>query len=414
MLAARVGEDKRKIDAKYYRKEKHGDPICLYCDEKVTYRKGKTPHFMVTDRKEHSCPYYSDYVEQIVLSLPQETVDLRRSRDNGTLVFNLDFEKETTKNEAVTSSSQNKKTTGDNDNLHPILRKRVPGSNHSLTRLKTNFKFIQDIYDFIRRNERDQVLKCSFMVMGQKLKGEELIPKFSDILKMNEIGSLHHFNRFLLGKVLNIRTSLSGHIHVTLKGQKFEGKFINAKMIFMKPLVDQLGLNESDFFLDRLIMFYGKPQVKVNKKGEKEIIAFIHQSDEFEFGKIMTNDGDFVDSFDEMHIDNFLNHQLISHYIPTLYDGKELFSVENGVDQFYVPDWILYINKITIVEYFGFYTDEYKERKKRKIEYYSKLPDYEFLALEKEDLLHDFHGLKEKLLRIDPDLKLKHFEFRGS
>jgi hypothetical protein len=414
MLAARIGEDKRKIDAKYYRKEKHGEPICLYCDGKVTFRKGKTPHFMVTDRKGHSCPYYSDYVEQIILSLPHETVDLRRSRDCSMLVFTLNFEKEPNKNQAASSSSPNQKTAGDNDNLHPILKKRVLGSNHSLTKLKTNFKFIQDIYDFIRRNERDQVLKCSFMVKGQKLKGDELIPKFSDILRMNETSSLHSFNRFLIGKVLSVRTSSSGHIQVTLKGQKFEGNFINAKLIFMKTLVDQLGLNEADFFLDRFVMFYGKPQVKANEKGEKDIIAFIHQPDEFEFGKIMTNDGDFVDSFEEMHIDNFLNHQLISHYIPTLYDGKELFSVKNGVDQFYVPDWFLYINKITIVEYFGFYTDEYKARKQRKIEYYSKLPDYEFLALEKEDLLHDFRSLKEKLLKIDPDLKLKHFEFRGS
>ncbi|WP_209809947.1 hypothetical protein [Ammoniphilus resinae] len=400
MLYARYGENKLKVKSTDYSKEVHGDAICPFCDGKMTWRRGKTPHFMVAERKTHTCQYFSNYLNRLCYQFPRNTVDLRRGSD-GSPIFNLEFEGET-KIKKNSKGERDVKTKLDGQEVLPSVIQGLKQSSISTTKLKTNFKFIHDIYDFIRANERDQVLNCTFIVKGKKIKGEELLPKFSDILDLHANNKLHEMNRFLVGRILDVRIFGTGTIQVTLKGEKMSGSFVNPKIIIKKDVIQKLALDETDFRKNRFIMFYGKPSI--NEK--REIIAFVNKPEDFEFGKISAIDGDFVDSLEEMHIDNYFNHQGIRHYIPTINNGKDLFSVCAGEDHFYVPDWILYTGTIIIVEYFGFYTEEYLEKKLRKIQYYSSLPHYKFISLEKSDIVDNFQGLKNKLLEIDPTLKL--------
>lgn len=393
---ARYGLEKKIISAAYYRENKHGDPFCKYCDGRMTIVRGDNaiPHFRVVDRATHTCKYFSNAIEEIVESCGL-TVKMDR-KNNESPIFHLDFEKEL----KGASTKEPSKTTKLDDEYKPYYSTTPTSVMQGKLKLKTRFKFVTDMYLLILKNPMDQVLKCRFTIrengVTKKIKVNDLIPNIAHLISLNKKEKLSDRKRFILGTILSAKETINKNIEITLYGEKIGAGYINHKIIIMKKVWVEEGLNISDFYRDRFVVFYTKPKFNDDKKNE--IVSFIHSNEDFGFGKLTAKDGDWCDSKEEKSIDDFLYYWNIKHDVPDIDIGKKLFQVENGVDRFYVPDWILYIEgKKIIMEYFGFYTQEYLDRKLRKIEYFSNLSDYLFLAIEKEDLKDDFRGLKEKL-----------------
>lgn len=88
------------------------------------------------------------------------------------------------------------------------------------------------------------------------------------------------------------------------------------------------------------------------------------------------------------------------------YGSKKYRFKNNKYNESYMPDWVLKTkDKDIIVEYFGLYTENakdefllnYKQKTHRKIDYYTNLTDYSFLALYPKDLQANYKGLINKL-----------------
>lgn len=401
---ARYGTNKKKVKASDNTKGVHQDLVCPFCNGKATHRRGKTPHFMVVDRSSHTCEFFSNYLENLAGHYTRETIDLSRTED-GSPVITLNLSEETTLNKKSQLDDPSKNS---EEMPSKAIAKQLV-QQPAQPKLKETFRFIDYVYDFIRKNEREQILRCTFIVDGKRLKAAELIPTFQDVLRLHEKGTLGELKRFIVGKILSVKQYKNGTVQITLKGQRIDSsKFINAKVIFKHDVIQKNGIDETEFYPNRSFIYYGKPIID-----NKEIVMFCHRLEDFDLGKVQSLDGHEVDSADEMHIDNFLDFQQIEHHRPSIVHSMAHFQPNNGVDHFYVPDWILPFERPVVVEYFGFYTEDYLSKKERKIEYFSHLKDWDFIALEKEDLRNNFKGLRQKLLEKNPDLKLKDYEYRG-
>lgn len=100
-----------------------------------------------------------------------------------------------------------------------------------------------------------------------------------------------------------------------------------------------------------------------------------------------------------------IHEYLISKYNNVLYcnnsNKNKWYNLK--YDECYIPDWI--IDNNIIIEYFGFLnknssTDrfiKYEKKTKRKIEFFSNIPDFTFIDLYKEDLFNNLTGVKNKL-----------------
>ncbi|MEK5183225.1 hypothetical protein [Paenibacillus sp. FSL P4-0288] len=401
---ARYGSVKKSISAAYYREEKHGEIICKFCDGRMTIVRPEKrgPHFRVVDRSTHTCKYFSNAIESIVEDC-KTTVRMDR-KNNESPLFHLSFDGEI-KNEKLTDSP----VLESEDEYVPFYSSSTSSVMKGKPKLKTRFKFIGDMFSLILYNPRDEVLKCRFTIQEngviKKIKAIDLIPSYRHLVTLNEKNKISDRKRFVVGTILSAKETINKNIEITLYGEKIESRYINHKIIIMKKVSEETGLNISDFYRDRFIMVYTKPKFSSDKKNE--FVSFVHSFEDFEFGKLTSKDGDWCDSKEEMGIDNFLYFWNIRHDVPDIEVGKTLFESKNGIDQFYVPDWIIYIEgKKVIMEYFGFYTPEYMERKLRKIDYFSNLPDYLFLAIEREDLRNEYKELKNKLNHLFPSLQL--------
>lgn len=77
-------------------------------------------------------------------------------------------------------------------------------------------------------------------------------------------------------------------------------------------------------------------------------------------------------------------------------------------DENYIPDFYIKNEKPIIIEYFGMYNEnnknkmfvDYNEKTKRKIEFFNSLEGYNFIAIFPQDLKNNFEGLKNKLKLI--------------
>lgn len=399
---ARYGPDKKSISALFYRQEKHGEIFCKFCDGKMIFVRPdkKAPHFRVNNRESHTCKYFSNAIEDIVESC-NDTVRIDR-KNNESPVFHLNFEKT---NKIAKGEVTSTKFKSDNEYI-PYVSTSYKSIMQGKAKLKTHFKFIADMYSLILKNPADQVLKCRFTIhengVTKKVKAVDLIPNIPHLITLNEKNKLSDRKRFIVGTILSAKETKNKNIEITLYGEKIDSGYINHKIIIMKNACLEAGLSVSDFYRDRFIVFYIRP--KIEKKNE--ILSFVNSYDDFEFGKLTAKDGDWCDSKDEKKIDDFLYRWRIEHDVPDIDVGKKLFEVQNNIDRFYVPDWILYIeDKKVVMEYFGFYTQEYMERKARKIEYFTDLKDYLFIGIDKIDIDNDFEGLKNKLCNLFPRLR---------
>jgi hypothetical protein len=128
-----------------------------------------------------------------------------------------------------------------------------------------------------------------------------------------------------------------------------------------------------------------------------------------QFNQIISSDGVKLDSNDEKIIHEYLikNFSEVNYY-----DNNQKNSYKwhnNLTDENYIADWI--INNNIIIEYFGWYNKysygksnlitDYIDKANRKIEYFSSLDNYNFIAFFPNDLKNNLKGVKEKLSIIN-------------
>ena len=118
-------------------------------------------------------------------------------------------------------------------------------------------------------------------------------------------------------------------------------------------------------------------------------------------------DGTMLNSIEEKNVYDYIKFTLKINIKPISIKRDKKYKFTNKeYNENYIPDFIIKNkNKPTIIEYFGFYNEnnknkifiEYANKTKRKIEYFNNLEGYNFIGLFPEDLKNNFKGVKEKL-----------------
>ncbi|MDQ0255455.1 hypothetical protein J2S74_002837 [Evansella vedderi] len=396
--------------ARDYDEAIHGELICPFCPRgKMSIRrpKNRRDHFVVKNRSSHTCDYFSNSIEDKVSHYPSDTVMVNRQGSNLTFTLFVDGDTHLTVDKKYPSISLPSSRAYKHQSYESVTKTR------SVPKAKISMMFIQDMYDLIKSNENDKALSFKFKISKKSFKVREIIPEVQDILKLDKKKSLKKHKRFIVGTIFKCsRNVKSGNLLLTLKREIDEdGSFIYTNVVVMKEYLEKMGYCEVDFRVQRKIILYSKP--KVDRK-RKAITVFARSEEDMILWHDKSKDHDYVNSEIEKHIDNYLSYQGIVHYVPSLEVGKELFTLSTKENKFYVPGWIVYIgSKPIIMEYCGHYPTEHKELMKHKINYFSSLEQYNFIALEKEDLIPKFEGLERKLKNIVTRLDLKPFTYYG-
>jgi hypothetical protein len=182
----------------------------------------------------------------------------------------------------------------------------------------------------------------------------------------------------------------------------FINKVIDDKLVSSVKDIAKLPVN-------KLLNEYrlGTLTVKFNDIGFLFSFAYSNTFNHQDFiNKVYSEDGERFDSRDEVLIHQFLKKEFknVKYFYNNVLEKNKWFNIKTNEN--YVPDWI--INNNIIVEYFGWYNEKsenetfkgYREKTKRKIDYFSELPSYKFVAVYPSDLKNDLEGLKSKLSTI--------------
>ncbi|RRJ54875.1 hypothetical protein EHV15_35465 [Paenibacillus oralis] len=400
MQWARYGSEKKNISAMYYREAKHGDVFCRFCNGKMTYVKtgNRSPHFRVSDRKTHTCKYFGNDIEEIV-SACSSVVELDR-KNNESPIFKLKM-KSKGRDQSFAESAVNHSADG------------LPLRNmcfHQCVKEKELFKFIFDIHNNFLKNEHDHVLQFRFVLEEggslAKIKAEDLIPSYKSIIQLDAKGKLSNRKRFIVGSILSAKETVKKNIEVTLRGEKTEsGFYINHTVIFMKRALDVMNLHIGDFYKNRPIIVYAKYKMNENKR---EIISFVSDVDDFDFGKYTSMDGDWLDNSEKREIDDFFYTRNIIHTVPNPTMAKLYFQQENSI---LVPDWVIFLKEAPVVVDFAERPNDILHGPlELKRDYFVNRKDCYYMNVFKEDLANNYAGLKKKILAIQPNLQLNFYE----
>ncbi|MCM3130612.1 MULTISPECIES: hypothetical protein [unclassified Paenibacillus] len=397
MQWARYGYEKKQISAEYYREAKHGEVTCRFCEGKMAYVStgNRKPHFRVVDRKTHTCKYFGNEIEKIVES-SSEVVQMNR-KNNENPVFTLNIESAKQSNEKTLQSIAS-------DSFLTSLDLMRSSKGNSL------YKFIHDLHAMFLKNEYDKVLQFRFIVAeggtAQKIKAEELVPSYKQIIDMHTKGKLTSRKRFIVGTILSSKETIKRNVEVTLRGEKSsDGSYINHKIIIMKYVLDQQNLDVTDFIKGNTIVVYAKLKLSDTKR---EVISFVSSKDDFDFGRYTSLDGDWLDSQDKKIVDDFFYLCNIKHVVPDHAMTKQYFYHE---DLLLKPDWVLFIrNKTIVIDYVVSQKDFISNKSEPRGDYFINRTDYHYMKVLKEDIEDNFYGLKKKLHEIIPNLQLNLYE----
>jgi hypothetical protein len=399
MQWVRYGSEKKHISAPYYRESKHGEVLCRYCDGKMAFVKAenRSPHFRVVDRKTHTCKYFGSDLDTIVEACSDSVRMDRKNNESPIFYLKLDPSK----------SALTEETEEQDQPLSVANRRFLPAN-----KTKQLFKFIFDVHELLLKSEFEQVLQCRFVLeeegAAKKIKSNDLIPSYKQVQNLDDKGKLQERKRFVVGLILSAKETVKKNIEITLRGEKTAaGSYVNHKVIFMKKVLDDSGLEVSSFYKGRPLVIYAK--LKMNET-KREIISFVSQSNDFGFGKFTSLDGDWLDSIDEKSTDDYFYLRNISHDIPDTEMAMKYFSFNLETSKTYLmPSWILYFKNMTVVVDYIKFGEEAAVREMRN-KFFKSLDDYRFLELSNEDLLDNFAVLKDKLLLLQPNLQLNFYE----
>jgi hypothetical protein len=401
MRWARYGPDKKQISALQYNQSKHGEVYCRFCNGKMIYvgGGGRAPHFRVADRKSHTCKYFGNDIEELVATC-SNAVKLNRQINESPL-FTLQLD-------PLINPVEDQPASGDYVPQElSVAAFYMKGSDKE----KSVFKFIHDLHDKYLKNEYENVLRFRFIVneAGQKkrVKAEDLIPSYKQVLRLVSSNKLGERKRFVVGSILSAKETPRKNIEVTLRGEKIpEGYYINHKVIFMNHALQQLNLQLSDFYRGRSIVVYGKLKLSDTKR---EIVSFVSQKEDFDFVRYTSLDGDWLDSQEKKKIDDFFYMRNLAHVVPGDKLAKHFFEFEGRV---HMPDWIVFLrDKTLVVDYTNSPNDYLSGRLELRRDYFINHTPYIYLSIFKEDLEDNYKGLKQKLHEIQPGLQLNFFEF---
>lgn len=401
MQWARYGSEKKNISAMYYREAKHGNVICRYCDGRMAFVKtgNRSPHFRVVDRKTHTCKYFGNDIEEIVAGCSSAVELDRRNNERPIFKLNMDCKK---KGQLLSEGSRAKSSVAEAHLRNMIF--------HPVAKEKQLFKFIFDIQQSFLKNEFDRVLQFRFVLEESgskvKIKAEDLIPSYKNIIQLDAKGVFSKRKRFIVGSILTAKETPKKNIEVTLRGEKLDtGFYINHKVIFMKNTLDVMGLQIDEFYKSRHLIIYSKFKMSDNKR---EVISFVSDVNDFDFGRYTSMDGDWLDTKEQQQIDDFFYTRNIIHAIPNPTMAKLYFQQEKPV---MVPHWVIFLkNTPVVVDYADIPNDLLHGDLKLRRDYFVQRNDCLYFNVFKEDLAENYTGLKKKIHAIQPNLQLNFFE----
>jgi hypothetical protein len=173
----------------------------------------------------------------------------------------------------------------------------------------------------------------------------------------------------------------------------------------MKYALEQQNLHVSDFYKGRSIVVYAKLKMSDTKR---EIVSFVSNKDDFDFGRYTSLDGDWLDSLDKKELDDFFYLRNIVHTVPDYKMAKQFFEFEGHVHK---PDWVLFLrDKTIVVDYTESPNDYISGPLELRRDYFINHTTYTYLSIFREDLEDNYAGLKRKLHEIQPTLQLNFYE----
>ena len=143
----------------------------------------------------------------------------------------------------------------------------------------------------------------------------------------------------------------------------------------------------------------------ISEKGKECLIEYFeyHNIDVSKYNRNLYNNIRF-DSIEERSVYKFI-YENINYNINKIRRNQKYYNEK--YNERYIPDFqINYFNKIIIIEYFGLFKEnpknkralEYYNKTKRKIEYFKSLKDVIFIDLYPNDLKNNFQGVNDKLV----------------
>ncbi|WP_145950072.1 hypothetical protein [Paenibacillus sp. Y412MC10] len=219
--------------------------------------------------------------------------------------------------------------------------------------------------------------------------------------------------RFFYGQVKRIRL-IKDSYHIQVKNVKDSQGFSTfvPKSVFDQYIAD----NEMIPTEDSLFVCFGNAGVTQKPSGPAYLNVYIEENC-FRFFSNIAKDGHSVRSKFEVDVDDFISGSRklkeFTHVVPGSFHGynaqwnvdrcRAEFQPKNGIDLFYIPDFILESegHKPIIVECFGFDSSidnqekewepllKYREKKERKVTFFRSLQDYDFIAIEPNDVMED-------------------------
>lgn len=400
MQWVRYGTEKKQISAEYYREEKHGEVFCRFCDGKMAYvsNGNRKAHFRVVDRKTHTCKYFGNDIEEIVAACSNAVRLDRKNNESPLITLNMDSVKGN-----IMESEESRYTPSSNLSIATLNFK-------ASLKEKAIFKFIHDLHERFLKNEFDKVLQFRFVIeeggLTKKLKVEEIIPNYKQIILLDSKGKLVNRKRFIVGTIITAKETIKKNIEVILRGEKrSDGSYINHKVIFMKYILEQQNLHISDFNKGRSIVVYAKIKMSDSKR---EIVSFVSNTTDFDFARYTSLDGDWVESLSKKDLDEFFYLRNIVHAVPDHTMAKQFFEFEGKV---FRPDWVLFLRDKTIVVDYVESPNAYMNGPlELRRDYFLTQTEYHYLSIYKEDLEDNYFGLKKKLHKIQPNLQLNFYE----
>jgi hypothetical protein len=120
------------------------------------------------------------------------------------------------------------------------------------------------------------------------------------------------------------------------------------------------------------------------------------------FKGVLSKDNISMDSYEEKTVYEFIKFDL-NLDIQVINRNKEYIFHNNKYNENYMPDFIL--NNNTIIEYFGLYNEKssgniienYIKKTHHKVEFFSNLKEFRFIAIYPKDLNNNLKGLKYKI-----------------
>lgn len=395
----------KEISANTFKSVEHGKPLCLFCRAEVGFVDGKkvSKHFRISKPESHTCRLNAGRLQREVEQAFRSTFKV--NQDQHEIIFRYRIESKLEKKQPIQQYLFKEDIPMHEEDMSYTQQR---AAKQVKSYLKNTFHFIEEVYRFLSINHRDNIRKVKFDVGGQVWTLPEFIPTVADTFQLSSSALASH-ERFFIGTIFRTEWIKNGgffKIHLYREKVGTEDKY--GSILIPKKIFEQLPYDTSKWRKYMQVCVFGKLERDANTAS-----VFVSSPTYIQPIRLHSRSGNFVYSETESHIDYFFYYHKLSYRTISNAEGKERFALKEN--HFFVPDWIIEgEEKPIVVEFFGYYTEEYKEKTARKIEYYKAMEDIEFVSVFPEDLTDNYKGLREKLVPLIPRIFFNpHFRYLG-